>query len=288
VVAGSNPAGRATHFRTLLPRRWPRSPRSLPLAGPKPACPERKTRPPPVLKPTRPNRETCSGFRSPAHTTGLHAHCQQNRAAAVHALPRPRTPPPNSRSAWSAPACWRCHRATPGPGDNRPTPASHKRPEGLPAQGHCPVEGRVPPRPDGNASLEGPVPTRAKGRCGRRPSSGRGGTRPSSFVYGGPGSTRAHLPQQRQAAAVHALPRQRTAPGARCVSESRQLACSVEDRRATEHSRPNSQGRARAERTGPAGVSSPSGWLVRGSVTSRRVSDCSHGLPDLGVCLDPV
>ena len=32
---------------------------------------------------------------------------QRRQAAAVHALPRLRTAPPNSRSAWSAPACWR-------------------------------------------------------------------------------------------------------------------------------------------------------------------------------------
>jgi len=36
---------------------------------------------------------------------------QRRQATAVHAPPRFRTAPPNSRSVWSAPACWRCWKA---------------------------------------------------------------------------------------------------------------------------------------------------------------------------------
>ena len=77
---------------------------------------------------------------------------QRRQAAALHALPRPRTAPSNSRSVWSAPACWRFPAATLRPEPCYPTPAFHKRPDGFLARGHLP--GR------------GPGSSRAKGRGG--------------------------------------------------------------------------------------------------------------------------
>ena len=74
--------------------------------------------------------------------------------ASLHVRPAP----PRSRSAWSAPACWRCRRVTARLETYHPAPAFHKPPDGLLTRLHCPFEGRVPPRPDGNDSVKGPVP----------------------------------------------------------------------------------------------------------------------------------
>ena len=76
----------------------------------------------------------------------------------LHTLPRLLTAPSNSRSVWSAPACWRCRRAALRPETSHPAPAFHKRPDGLLTRLDCPFEGRVPPRPDGNDSMKDPVP----------------------------------------------------------------------------------------------------------------------------------
>ena len=68
-------------------------------------------------------------------------------AAALHALPRPRPAPPNSRSVWGAPACWRCRSARRRPETYGPTPALHIRPEFLRTRPHTPSEVSVPSRP---------------------------------------------------------------------------------------------------------------------------------------------
>jgi hypothetical protein len=81
-----------------------------------------------------------------------------------------RRAPPRSRSVWSASACWRCRRSLLRRETCHATAAFHKRPDWLFTQRHCPVEGRVPPPPDGNDSLGGPGSTRAKGRGGTHPS----------------------------------------------------------------------------------------------------------------------
>ena len=65
---------------------------------------------------------------------------------------------PNSRSSCIAPACWLCRRARLRPETSHPTQALHKRQDGLLTRGHCPFEGRVPPGPAGNDSMQGPVP----------------------------------------------------------------------------------------------------------------------------------
>jgi hypothetical protein len=83
---------------------------------------------------------------------------QRRQAAALHALPRPRMAPANVRSPWSAPACRRCRRALLRPETSHPTPAFHKRPDGLLTRRHCLFEGPAPPRPDGYDSMKGPVP----------------------------------------------------------------------------------------------------------------------------------
>jgi len=105
---------------------------------------------------------------------------QRRQAAAHHTLPRLLTAPSDSRSVWSAPACWRCRRAALRPETSHPAPAFHKRPDGLLTRLDCPFEGRVPPRPDGNDSMKEPGSTRAKKRRGRYPSIRRGETRPSN------------------------------------------------------------------------------------------------------------
>ena len=95
---------------------------------------------------------------------GCGTHTQRRQAAAVHALPRLPTAPSTSRSVWSAPACWRCRRATARLETYHPAPAFHKRPDGLLTRRHCPFEGpvppgprdaveRIPPRPDGVAAV---------------------------------------------------------------------------------------------------------------------------------------
>jgi|GEM_PF-2179853 len=68
--------------------------------------------------------------------------------------------PANVRSPWSAPACRRCRRALLRPETSHPTPAFHKRPDGLLTRRHCLFEGPAPPRPDGYDSMKGPVPPR--------------------------------------------------------------------------------------------------------------------------------
>jgi len=90
------------------------------------------------------------------------AHLPQRRqAAAVHALPRLPTAPSTSRSVWSAPACWRCRTTPLRPETYDSTSAFHKRPDGLLTRLHCPFEGRISPRPDGNDSIGGPGSSRA-------------------------------------------------------------------------------------------------------------------------------
>ena len=74
--------------------------------------------------------------------------------ASLHVRPAP----PRSRSAWSAPACWRCGRAPLRPETYDPTPAFHKRPDGLLSRRHCPFEARFHPGPTVTIRLEGPVP----------------------------------------------------------------------------------------------------------------------------------
>ena len=68
------------------------------------------------------------------------------------------TAPSTSRGVWSAPACWRCGRAPLRPETSHPTPAFHKPPDGLLTRLHCPFEGRIPPRPEGNDWRKDPVP----------------------------------------------------------------------------------------------------------------------------------
>jgi len=90
-----------------------------------------------------------------------------------------------------------------------------------------PLEGRVTPRAGGYDSVEGPVPPGPRdavervppqGRTTWKPSShwkktgGSGGIRPPRRPAGRPSFIPARPTQRRQAAAVHALPRPRTAP----------------------------------------------------------------------------
>ena len=56
---------------------------------------------------------------------------QQQQGTGLAALPRLPAAPPNSRSVWSAPACWRCRRATRRPQTDRPKTALHKRQDFL-------------------------------------------------------------------------------------------------------------------------------------------------------------
>ena len=67
---------------------------------------------------------------------------QRRQAAALRALPRPRTAPSNSRSVWSAPACWRCRNSDTARADLPPHPY---RARSMPDPIHCSPDDIFPP-----------------------------------------------------------------------------------------------------------------------------------------------
>ena len=121
----------------------------------------------------------------PAAPLRLSRLLQRRPTTALQTLLRAPTALPTSRSAWSAPACWRCRRVTPRPETSHPAPVFHKRPDGLLTRRHYPFEGRVLPRPDGNDSMEGPVPLGPRDALEGVPPIGRGGTRSSKAGWRG-------------------------------------------------------------------------------------------------------
>jgi len=68
-------------------------------------------------------------YRRPGSTPARNS--QQQQGTGLAALPRLPAAPPTSRCVWSAPACWRCRRATRRPQTDRPKTALHKRQDFL-------------------------------------------------------------------------------------------------------------------------------------------------------------
>ena len=114
---------------------------------------------------------------------------------------------------------------------NRPSSSTTKRPSGIRANSIPLVAG---PHPDRKPRGRGFLQTQSSETAGKpslhfEESAGSGGSAPDAVALEWSRFGPARDTQRRQAAAVHALPQQRTAPGVYSVSELRQLACSFEN-----------------------------------------------------------